>query len=90
VVVPAGSPFFGARFDLVPGQHFQRFEYEIRDGSNAVRSRRSLAAPLGQDSELELAVPVGSLDRGVYSLLLWGKDGANTVEISRLRFLIQK
>lgn len=88
--VPAGSQFFGDRFDLAPGQHFQRFEYEIRDGSDAVRSRRSLAAPAGEESELELAVPVGSLEPGVYSLLLWGKDGANTTEISRARFSIQK
>jgi hypothetical protein len=88
--VPAGSQFFGDRFDIPPGHHFQRFEYEIRDGSNAVRSRRSLVAPAGEDSELELAIPVGSLDPGVYSLLIRGKDGANTIEISRARFLIQK
>jgi len=90
VAVPAGSQFFGGRFDLPPGAHFQRFEYEIRDGSGAVRSRRSLAAPAGGDSELELAVPVGSLEPGAYSLLLRGTDGANTTEISRARFSIQK
>jgi hypothetical protein len=90
IVVPSGSRFFGDRFDLPPGEHFQRFEYEIRDASNAVRSRQSLAAPAGEDSELELAVPVGSLEPGVYSLLLRGKDAANTIEISRARFAIQK
>lgn len=90
IIVPAGSQFFGDRFDLPPGEHFQRFEYEIRDASNAVRSKQSLAPPAGEDAELELAVPVGSLQPGVYSLLLRGKDGANTIEISRARFAIQK
>ena len=90
IIVPAGSRFFGDRFDLPPGEHFQRFEYEIRDASNAVRSRRSLAPPADEDSELELAVPVGSLEPGVYSFLLRGKDAANTIELSRARFAIQK
>jgi hypothetical protein len=88
--IPPGSQFFGDRFDLPPGQHFQHFEYEIRDGSNAVRSRRSLAAPAGEDSDLELAVPVGSLEPGIYSLTLRGTDGTNSVEISRARFAVQK
>jgi hypothetical protein len=90
VAIAPGSQFFGDRFDLPPGQHFQHFEYEIRDGSNAVRSRRSLAAPAGEDSDLELAVPVGALEPGIYSLTLRGTDGANSVEISRARFAVQK
>jgi hypothetical protein len=90
VAISAGSQFFGDRFDLPPGQHFQRFEYEIRDASNAVRSRRSLVAPAGEDSELELAVPVGSLEPGIYSLVLRGTDEAHSTEISRARFAIQK
>ena len=88
-LVPAGNRFFGARFDLTPGQHFVSFSYQIVDASGSVRSEQRLEAPAGADSELELAVPVQSLQPGEYQLILVGTEQAKSVEISRARFVIQ-
>jgi hypothetical protein len=89
IPVPAGSQFFGARFDLMPGQHFDGFEYQIFDLSGASRSDRWLTAPPDEGSELELAVPVASLPPGEYVLVLRGKQQSQSVEISRARISIQ-
>ena len=88
--VPAGSQFFGARFDLMPGQQFETFEYQILDASGASQSDRWLKAPPGEGSELELAVPVSSLAPGEYVLVMRGKQASNSVEIARAHFLIQR
>ena len=88
--VPAGDVFFGARFDLMPGQRFDRYEYQILDAAGATRDGRSLSAPPGNDSELELAVPVSSLAAGEYALVLRGIQQGKPVEISRARLLIQR
>src|SRR5690348_15586462 len=86
-VLPAGSRFFGARFDLTPGQHFESFAYQIVDASGGVRSGQRLEAPASADSELELAVPVRALQPGEYQLILVGTEQAKSVEISRARFV---
>jgi hypothetical protein len=49
-----------------------------------------LQAPPGNDSELELAVPVSSLTPGEYTLVLRGVQRGNPVEISRARLRIQR
>jgi hypothetical protein len=87
--VPPGSRFFGARFDLLPGQHFEGFEYQILDSTGASRSARSLPSPGGEDSGLELAVPVVSLEPGEYVLVVRGRQQTTSTEISRARFSIQ-
>ncbi len=88
IPVPPGSRFFGARFDLMPGQHFDSFEFEILDPSGGARSDRWLKAPPDEGSELELAVPVASLASGEYVLVLRGKRHSQSVEISRARLSI--
>jgi hypothetical protein len=88
-LVPAGSHFFGARFDLMPGQHFESFEYQILDSTGAARSGRSLKSPGGEDSELELAVPIASLQPGEYVLIVRGRQNGQSTEISRARFSIR-
>src|SRR5579863_6936438 len=56
--ISAGDLFFGARFDLMPGQHFDHFEYQILDADGITRDGQSLKAPASSNSELELAIPV--------------------------------
>ncbi|PYT29643.1 MAG: hypothetical protein DMG58_15905 [Acidobacteria bacterium] len=86
----AGSRFFGARFDLMPGQHFDSFEYQILDSTGTPRSGRALPSPGGENSEMELAVPVASLEPGEYVLVLRGRQQGQSTEISRARFSIQR
>ena len=88
--LPAGSRFFGARFDLMPGQDFESFEYQILDSTGASRSGRSLPSPGGENSEMELAVPVASLGPGEYVLVLRGRQQGQSIEISRAHFSIQR
>jgi hypothetical protein len=88
--LPAGSRFFGARFDLMPGQHFESFEYQILDSAGTPRSGRSLPSPGGENSEMELAVPVASLGPGEYVLVLRGRQQGQSTEISRAHFSIQR
>jgi len=88
--LPAGSRFFGARFDLMPGQQFESFEYQILDSAGTSRSERSLPSPRGEDTEMELAVPVASLGPGEYVLVLRGARHGQSTEISRARFSIQR
>ena len=90
LTVPAGSRFFGARFDLMPGQHFESFEYQILDARGVSVSRQSLRSPAGDESELEIAVPVSSLAPGEYVLALRGIQQGKSVEISRAQFSIQR
>lgn len=87
--LPAGSRFFGARFDLMPGQHFESFEYQILDSAGSSRSGRSLPSPRGENSEMELVVPVASLGPGEYVLVLRGRQQGQSTEISRAHFSIQ-
>ncbi|HUJ22935.1 MAG TPA: hypothetical protein VLX58_15500, partial [Bryobacteraceae bacterium] len=87
--VPVGSRFFGARFDL-PEHHFTSFSYEILDRDGRSYSSRSLKPPSGENSQLELAIPVSSLKPGVYVVILSGREQANSTEISRAQFLIQE
>jgi hypothetical protein len=89
-VLPAGARFFGVRFDLMPGQQFQSFEYQILDAQGTLRSAKLLAAPAGESSELQLAVPVASLDPGDYVLVLRGKQSGNSTEIGRRTFSIPR
>ena len=88
--LPAGSRFFGARFDLMPGQSFESFEYQILDSAGTSRSGRSLPSPGGENSELELAVPVASLGPGEYVLVLRGRQQGRPAEIARARFSIPR
>ena len=90
LAVPPGSRFFGARFDLMPGQRFESFEYEILDARGASRSQHSLPAPAGAESEMEIAVPVFSFAPGEYVLVLRGRQQGNSAEISRAQFSIQR
>jgi hypothetical protein len=83
ISVPAGAQVFGARFDLPPGQRFESFRYQILDAKSLSRSSRSLAAPGGDDAELELLVPVASLEPGDYVLVLHGQRQGNSTEIGR-------
>jgi hypothetical protein len=89
-MLPAGSRFFGARFDLMPGQRFESFEYQILDSAGTPRSGRALPSPGGENSELELAVPVASLGPGEYVLVLRGRQQGQPIEISRAHFTIQR
>jgi len=88
--VPAGSRFFGARFDLTPGQHFDAYEYQILDTAGALKSSQSVRAPAVNGSELQLAVPVASLAPGEYVFVLLGRQQDKLVEISRARLSIQR
>ena len=88
--VPAGSRFFGARFDLMPGQHFASYEYQILDAAGTLKSGQSLAAPAVNTSELQLAVPVASLAPGEYVFVLLGRLQDKPVEISRAHLSIQR
>ena len=88
--LPKGAAFFGVRFDLMPGQQYQSFEYQILDAKGVVRSKRSLAAPAGEASELEMAVPVASLETGEYVLVLRGSQSGNPAEIGRRTFVIPR
>lgn len=88
--VPAGSRFFGARFDLMAGQHFDSYEYQILDAAGTLRSGQSVKAPAANGSELQLAVPVSSLAPGEYVFVLLGKQPDKPVEISRARLSIQR
>jgi len=88
--VAAGSRFFGARFDLRAGQHFDSYEYQIRDAAGTLKSGQSLKAPEISGSELQLAVPVAALAPGEYVFVLLGRQQDKPVEISRARLLIQR
>lgn len=90
ISVPAGAQFFGARFDLQPGQRFESFRYQILDAKGASRSARSLPAPSGDEGELELLVPVASLEPGSYTLVLLGQQQGNSTEIGRTGFQIPR
>jgi hypothetical protein len=90
ISVPAGAHFFGARFDLPPGQRFESFRYQVLDAKGTSRSSRSLAALGDDDTELELLVPVASLDPGDYVLVLHGLQQGNSTEIGRAGFLIPR
>jgi hypothetical protein len=89
-VLPAGARFFGVRFDLMPGQQFQSFEYQILDTKGTLRSAKSLPAPAGESSELQLAVPVASLEPGEYIVVLRGDESGNATEIGRRTFSIPR
>jgi len=88
--LPAGTRFFGVRFDLMPGQRFQSFEYRILDAKGALRSSKTLAAPAGDYSELQLAVPVAALESGEYVVVLRGKQPGDSTEIGRKAFAISR
>jgi hypothetical protein len=88
--LPAGAQFFGVRFDLMPGQQFQSFEYQILDAKGSVRDVKSLAAPTGESSELQFSVPVVSLDPGEYVLVVHGKQSGNSTEIGRRAFSVSR
>ena len=88
--VPAGSRFFGARFDLTPGRQFDAYEYQILDTAGALKSSQSVKAPAVSGSELQLAVPVASLAPGEYVFVLLGRQQDKLVEISRARLSIQR
>src|SRR5260370_15955 len=88
--LPAGSRFFGARFDLMPGQHFDSFEYQILDSAGTVRAGRSLPSPGSENSEMEFAVPGASIGPGEYVLVLRGRQQGQSIEIARARFSIQR
>jgi len=88
--LPAAAKFFGVRFDLMPGQQFQSFEYQILDAKGSVRSAISLPAPAGESSELQLAVPVAPLEPGEYVLVLRGKQAGNSTEIGRRSISISR
>jgi hypothetical protein len=88
--VPAGSRFFGARFDLMPGQQFESYEYQILDAAGTLRSGQTLKAPAANGTELQLAVPVASLAPGDYVFVLLGRQQDKPVEISRARLSIQR
>jgi hypothetical protein len=90
ISVPAGAQVFGARFDLPPGQRFENFRCQILDAKGASRSSRSLAAPGGDDTELELLVPVVSLDPGDYVVVLHGQRQGNSAEIGRSAFHVPR
>lgn len=87
-VLPAGARFFGVRFDLMPGEQFESFEYRILDAKGTVRSAGSLAAPFSVSSELQLAIPVVPLEPGEYTVVLVGKQAGNSKEIGRRNFSI--
>jgi hypothetical protein len=88
--VPAGVRFFGARFDLMAGQHFDSYEYQILDAAGKQRSGQSLKAPASGGSELQLAVPIAALAPGEYVFVLLGRQDDKPVEISRAHLSIQR
>jgi hypothetical protein len=90
LLVPAGSRFFGARFDLMPGQHFDSYEYQILGAAGMPISGQSVKAPAFNDTELQLAVPVSSLAPGEYVFALLGRQQDKLIEISRAHLSIQR
>jgi anti-sigma factor RsiW len=88
--VPAGSRFFGARFDLTPGQHFDTYEYQILEATGAPKSGQFVKAPAVNSSDLQLAVPVASLAPGEYVFVVLGRQQDKLVEISRAHLVIQR
>jgi len=90
IAVPEGAQFLGVRFDVLPGQKFEGFEYQILDAKSAVRSVKSLPAPAGESQELQLAVPIASLEPGEYVLVLRGKQSGNSTEIGRRTFSLPR
>ncbi len=90
IALPVGAKFLGVRFDVLPGQTFDGFEYQILGAKSAVRSAKSLPAPAGESSELQLAVPIASLEPGEYVLILHGKNSGNATEIGRRAFSISR
>ena len=83
IPVVKGAQFLGVRFDLMAGQHFDSFEYQILDTNGGSRTEKSLPAPSGEYSELELAVPVKGLAPGDDVVVLRGKQSGNWTEIGR-------
>jgi len=81
--LPAGAQFFGVRFDLLPGQQFQSYAYQMLDAKGSVRDEKSLAAPGGESSELQFSVPIVSLESGQYVVVVLGKQSGNSTEIGR-------
>jgi hypothetical protein len=90
VPVAKGAQFLGVRFDLLPGQHFESFEYRILDASGSAHSAKSLPAPSGEYSEMELAIPVKGLAPGNYVVMLRGRQSGNTTEIGRRNISIPR
>jgi hypothetical protein len=88
--VPAGSRFFGARFDLMAGQHFDSYEYQILDAAGTPRSGQAVNAPSFNDTELQLAIPVSPLPPGEYVFVLRGRQQEKLVEISRAHLSIRR
>jgi hypothetical protein len=88
--VSADARFFGARFDLTPGQHFDTYEYQILDAAGAPKSGQSVKAPALDGADLQLAVPVAALAPGDYVFVLLGRRPDKLVEISRARLSIQR
>jgi len=86
----AGSQFFGVHFDVMPGQQFQSFEYQIVDAQGAVRETKSVPAPGGAGSDMYLSVPVVSLEAGQYTLVLRGRHSGSATEIGRRTFSIPR
>ncbi len=90
ILLPAGTHAFGARFDLPANQRFDSFRYEIRDAKGVTRVSPSLAAPAGDETELELLVPIGSLEPGDYVVILQGRQLGAAAEVGRAAFRIPR
>ena len=82
VVLPVGTPFFGATFDLLPGQKFESFTYQIRDQTGNIVASGSVAAPPDLASE-HLAVPVSHLKPGKYLFVLNGVSNGQSTAIAQ-------
>jgi hypothetical protein len=90
LLVPVGSRFFGARFDLMAGQYFDSYEYRILEAAGTPKSGQSVKAPAFNGTELQLAIPVSSLSPGEYIFVLLGRQQEKLVEISRAHLSIQR
>ena len=78
--LPAGTRFFGARLDLLPGQKFDTIAYEIRDEAGTVVARGSAPAPADSSAQNTLAVPVSKLKAGRYLFVVTGiSRGQSTI-----------
>jgi anti-sigma factor RsiW len=85
--LPAGSRFFGATFDLLPGQEFDSFAYQIQDDSGTAVAQGSARAPANAGPERTLSVPVSMLKPGRYLFVLSGIKGGPPAEISRAHLI---
>jgi hypothetical protein len=90
LLVPGGSRFFGARFDLMAGEYFDSYEYRILEAAGTPKSGQSVKAPAFNGTELQLAIPVSSLSPGEYIFVLLGRQQEKLVEISRAHLSIQR